>query len=806
MHAVDLEFNSTCLDGVQPETVAIDKDTQTVSFLFKSEIAVGKYVLTIDYKGPINEQLCGFYRSSYVVNGEKRFLGVTQFEATDARRALPCWDEPAVKAVFVLTMVAPAQRIAVSNMPVMELRTRADGRREYLFAPSPIMSTYLLAFVVGEFDFVSATTSSGTSVRVYTPLGKADLGRFSLAVAVQAIPFYEKLFDIKYPLPKMDLLAIPDFAAGAMENWGCVTYRETALLIDPVHTSTAVKQRVSRTVCHEIAHMWFGNLVTMQWWTHLWLNEGFARYVEHLAVDHIFPAWGIWQQYVSTVYGRALVLDALKTSHPIEVPVKHPDEVNEIFDTISYAKGSSVIRMLSDYLGRDVFTKALSSYLARHAYSNAETPHLWAALEEASNQPVSQIMQNWTSLVGYPYITVEEINSSVPNSRQFRLTQRRFYSSGDSDASDVIWHVPIRVVTRSGGRQVFLLKTREDVFTVSADGSEWIKFNAEQTGFYRVLYSTQMLDQLKAAVERQELSSTDRLGLQSDAYALSCAGHLPMAQVLDLWTRYKHETDLSVWLDIATNVEELHKLYAEEPFYPHLQRFTKSLFEKVAQGMGWEAKPQEPENDAMLRSVVLSMMARGGDEQTVTMCRNLLAAGWKQIPADLRYLVFSTVVENGGQAEFDAVQSIMLSTDLAEEKRRAMRALTCSTDSIRLSALLDSGMTGTDVRDQDKPLLLSALGVNPKATGLLWRYFKEHFGEFKEKFSKGQSFLLSGIVSAVTEHFKTEADADDVTSFFSANPLPSADRTIRQSIEQVRCHAKLVSTERVGLSEYLKSY
>ncbi|CAN0238386.1 unnamed protein product [Scytosiphon promiscuus] len=335
-------------------------------------------------------------------------MAVTQFEATDARRAFPCWDEPAIKARFELEVLAPLDRRVVSNTPVMMSNEetvvlpsgRKERRRRWRFAETPVMSTYLLALVVGEFDFVSAYNASGVLTTVYTPVGKAEQGRFALHVASKALEYYaETVFKVPYPLQKSDLLAIPDFAAGAMENWGCVTYREARLLVHEATSSTSTKKAIARTVCHELAHQWFGNLVTMEWWDALWLNEGFARYMEFVAVDHIFPEWDIWSDFDSMVFPQAMALDALVASHPIEVKVDNPDQINEIFDAISYAKGASVIRMLAGHLGVDEFMQGIHDYLVKHSYGNARSDDLWTALGNATGKDVATLMDTWTRKV-----------------------------------------------------------------------------------------------------------------------------------------------------------------------------------------------------------------------------------------------------------------------------------------------------------------------------------------------------------------------------------------------------------------------
>jgi len=351
-------------------------------------IAKGSTVsLTIQYTGVLNDKMCGFYRSTYtdLVSGEGKTMATTQFEAIDARQALPCWDEPAFKAVFEVDVVAPKGTIALGNMPVREREVDAEsGATRFCFEPTPVMSSYLLAFVVGDLQCVEGKTEKGVDVAVYSTPGHDGQGDFALSVACKALDFFGDYFGIDYVLPKCDMVAIADFAAGAMENWGLVTYREAALLVDERKTSAAAKQRVAYVVCHELAHQWFGNLVTMAWWNDLWLNEGFATWVGWLAVDAIFPEWQVWRQFVANDVGYALRVDALESSHPIEAVINDPKEISQIFDGLSYQKGAAVIRLLESTIGADAFKAGMRLYLDRFRFGNAETRDLWAAHEEVS--------------------------------------------------------------------------------------------------------------------------------------------------------------------------------------------------------------------------------------------------------------------------------------------------------------------------------------------------------------------------------------------------------------------------------------
>ncbi len=424
LHSIELKIESAEWVHKGKENwagkITYDKKMETAIFSFKNNLEKGKGELKLKFKGILNDKMRGFYRSKY---GEGKHLATTQFESTDARRAFPCFDEPSQKAIFDVTLIIPQGTKAISNTIESEVLEHESGYQIVNFAPTPKMSTYLLAFIVGDFEYIEGRTLDNVLVRVFTTPGKKEQAKFALDVAKKCLEFYNNYFGVDYPLPVLDMIAIPDFAAGAMENWGAVTYRESTVLIDEINSSVGNKQWVAMVIAHELAHQWFGNLVTMKWWTHLWLNEGFASFIEYLAIDHIFPEWDIWTQFVGTELSDAFSLDALNNTHPIEVEVGNPAEISEIFDRVSYSKGASILRMLWKYLGEKDFQKGLQHYLKKHAYGNAETEDLWNALEKVSGKPVAKVMANWTSKSGHPLVRVQVTGDRL------KLTQSRFFSS-----------------------------------------------------------------------------------------------------------------------------------------------------------------------------------------------------------------------------------------------------------------------------------------------------------------------------------------------------------------------------------------
>ncbi|SVC22565.1 uncharacterized protein METZ01_LOCUS275419, partial [marine metagenome] len=419
--------------------------------------------------------------------------------------------------------------------------------------------------------------------------------------------YFNDYFGIPYPLAKLDHIAIPDFAAGAMENWGAVTYRETALLVDPANSSAGTRQRVAEVIAHEMAHMWFGDLVTMEWWDDLWLNESFASWMGNKAVDWLFPEWEMWTQFVNMDTNRALSLDGLKNSHPIEQEVKNPAEVSQLFDAISYSKGASVIRMLENFLGEETFRKGLNRYLSGHMYDNARTEDLWSALETESGQPVTAIMDSWVKQMGYPVLQVETERSG--GQTKLSVTQERFVYDrllGNSEPDTEVWRVPIRASQGGQESAVTVMEGRQAQLDVPGGDSGWVKLNPLQTGFFRVNYSNEDWQRLVPAIESLELHATDRLGIQNDAYALSRAGLLPVIQFLSLAQAYKNEDDASVWSDLASNLRDIEQLISNEAVHPAYQGFARELFGPAARKIGWDPKSGEGHLDALLRSTVLS--------------------------------------------------------------------------------------------------------------------------------------------------------------------------------------------------------
>ncbi len=816
LNAIELEVHSAALKGsgvsLTARDIRLDADRETVTLDFGETVTPGRYDLDLTFTGTLNDKLHGFYRSQYAgPDGETRYMAATQFEATDARRVFPCWDEPECKATFQVTLSIPTGLKAISNTPVEQESQPLPGVTELRFAETPVMSTYLLAFVVGDLTAIHGQyqgPGGPTQVSVWTTPGKEEQGRFALDTSVSLLTFFNDYFGIPYPLEKLDHIALPDFAAGAMENWGAITYREVALLVDEANSSAGTRQRVAEVVAHEMAHMWFGDLVTMQWWDDLWLNESFASWMGTKAVDWLFPEWEMWTQFVNMDTTRALSLDGLKNSHPIEQEVENPAEVSQLFDAISYSKGASIIRMLEQFLGADTFRSGLRQYISANQYGNARTQDLWSALESASGQPVTSIMDTWTKQMGYPVLQVEA--SGPSGSRNLTVSQERFVYDRlleDRGPEPEVWQVPIRVSQGGDEPATVVMDGRQASLTLEApekpgDG-QWFKINPQQTGFFRVNYQPEDWDRLIPAIKSQELSAADRLGIQNDAYSLSKSGHLPVTRFLSLAQAYSDETDASVWGDLSSNLRDLEVLLTGGPVFQRFQAFACSVFEPAAQRVGWEAKSGEGHLDALLRSIVLSQAGSYGDQDILAQASQLFAQHLHDrnaVRPDLRGVVFSLAAHAGDRAVYDQLWELEKETDLQEEKVRLLMSLARFEDQSLLTETLERSLT-SDVRLQDTISVVSSVAANPHGRRLAWDFLKSNWPEFDRRYGTG-GFGLMRLV-AMCGSFTTQESLDDVETFFTENPAPAAERTIRQSVEKIKLSIKWLERNQDELAAWL---
>lgn len=724
------------------------------------------------FTGYLNDKMAGFYRSSYQgEDGSTKYIAVTQMEPTDARRAFPCFDEPALKAEFSVTLIADKNHTCLSNMDQAsekEIDSKITGgkRKAVTFNKTPLMSTYLLAFIIGELKVIE-TNDFRVPVRVFaTPDKNIEHGRFSLELAARTLDFYEKTFDSKFPLPKMDMAAIPDFSAGAMENWGLVTYRVVDLLFDEKTSGASTKQRVAEVVQHELAHQWFGNLVTMDFWDGLWLNEGFATWMSWYSCNTFYPEWKIWQSYVTADLQSALSLDSLRSSHPIEVPVKRADEVNQIFDAISYAKGSCVLRMISRYLGEETFMEGIRRYLKKHAYGNTETGDLWAALADASGKPVEEVMTVWTKNVGYPVVSVTENEDS----KSIHVKQNRFLRTADvkPEEDKILYPVFLGLRTKNGVDEALTLSERERDIKIPDD--DFFKLNADHSGIYRTSYTPERLRKLGQAAKDGLLSVEDRAGMIADAGALAASGYQKTSGVLSLLKSFDDEKEFVVWSELLTRISAIRSAWVFEDvrIRDALKKFQFNLVSEKAHAKGWSFAPDEDHIQAQFKALLFGSAGLAGDREIIdaaqAMFRAFAAGDKTAIHPNIRASVYAIALRNGGEKEYDVILNEYRTAKVADERNTALRSLGRVKDAKLIQRTLALPLSD-DVKGQDVYLPISGLRNEPQGIEALWTWLNENWEPIKTKCPPGLT-MLSSMVQICTSGFTQRGQLEEVKAWF----------------------------------------
>ncbi|HVQ44656.1 MAG TPA: M1 family metallopeptidase [Candidatus Saccharimonadia bacterium] len=800
-HAVGLEVSEVKLDGkLSPESVKLDEKTETVTFAFAEIVGAGMHHLSMRVRGVIGDSLHGFYRSTYQRDGQEQLIATTQFEAVHAREALVAIDEPSAKAVFELNLTVPEGMMALSNTVATEETPAGEGRKRVTFAPTPKMSTYLLAYVVGEFEYLEGETAEGVRVRALATPGHKDQLAFALDMATWTLSFFGDYFGIPYPLPNLDMVALPDFAAGAMENWGLVTYRETALLLDPERTSLMAKQRVAEIVTHELAHQWFGNLVTMRWWNDLWLNEGFATWCADLARNARFPEWEIWAHFTADETGRAMELDSLVSTHPIEVEVEDPRGLDEIFDAVSYSKGGSVIRMLHHYLGDQDFRKGLHAYLTKHSYANAVTHDLWRALEAASGKPVDALMSAWTSKPGYPVVTFDD----------GEVQQRRFYSSPrqaakGQDAS--LWPIPFNVLL-PGGRETptELLRKHSDMLSAEILGSDWFKPNPGQTGFFRTHYTEGMIEALTAPLHTRELAVVDRFGIIGDVTAATEAGVTTSTALLKLVAALRDEPNYVVWTGVSGALGDLSHAVEDAALRERLDHFGHWLVGPNVKRLGWEAADDESSFDTLMRPLVLQQAIRFDDETVVKEAKTRWAAwmdGAETDPDVVAALLFAAA-RHGGEHEFEAMQSRYEREPVPQIKLGLLGAMGRFRQPALIARYLAYALTEA-VRPQDLYIALAWGMRNRDGRDATWQWVQDHWNLWLERYGAG-GHMLEHFPLFVGAGFATHAKAAEIRDFFDSHPHPALGRPTDQAVESVELRADWADRDAAAVAAFLADW
>ncbi|KAF3062328.1 Aminopeptidase 2, mitochondrial [Daldinia childiae] len=808
IHSANIKSGNSIISS--SSAITYDESKQITSIELKDAIPKGKAQLEIKYSGQLNDQMAGFYRSTYKKpDGSEGVLATTQMEANDCRRAFPCFDEPMHKAKFTVTLIADKHLTCLSNMDVAsesEVQSEFSGstKKAVKFNTTPLMSTYLVAFIVGELSYIE-TNKFRVPVRVYAPASSdIEHGRFSLELAARTLEYYEKIFGAEFPLPKMDMVAIPDFAAGAMENWGLITYRVVDLMLDEKASGAAMKERVAEVVQHELAHQWFGNLVTMDWWEGLWLNEGFATLMSWLSCNYFYPEWKVWENYVTDNLQSALGLDSLRSSHPIEVPVKRASEVDQIFDAISYSKGSCVLRMISTYLGEETFLEGVRRYIKKHAYGNTQTNDLWAALEDASGKPVREIMSIWTKNVGYPVVQVteNEKDSSI------RVKQNRFLRTGDTKPEEdkVLYPVFLGLRTKDGVDDSLTLTKREDVFKVK--NLDFFKLNANHTSIYRTSYTPERLTKLGQSAKDGLLTVEDRAGMIADAGALAVSGYQKTSGVLNLLKGFDTEQSFVVWSEIIARVATVQSawVFEDSAVKDGLEAFVKELVSERAHKLGWTFSDKDGHVEQQFKAMLFGAAGMAGDQKIIDaskeMFKKYMDGDKSAIHPNIRGSVFSMALKYGGKEQYDALVDFFRKSSNSDERNTALRCIGRAKDPALIKQTLDFVLSG-EIKSQD--LYLPASGLRSHAEGIeaLFSWLTEKWPEISKRLS-GNAPILGSMVTICTSSFAKADQLQKVEEFFKDIDTKSFAQPLAQSKDAIRSKIAWLERDRDDVAKWVK--
>lgn len=788
-----------------------------------------KYVISMEFEGYLNDQLHGFYRSTYKTeDGSDRLLASTQFQPTDARRAFPCFDEPGMKATFEVYLGREEGMSSISNMPKFE-SFPIEGQPGWVwdhFNTSVPMSTYLVAFVISDFSHMNSTANDHVLFRVWARQAAIEQADYALTTGPDILTFFEGYFDVPFPLPKQDMIAIPDFSAGAMENWGLITYRETAMLYDPAVSAASNKQRVVVVVAHELAHQWFGNLVTPEWWTDLWLNEGFASFMEFLGVNHSEPSWKMMEQFITEDLQDVFAIDCLESSHPISIPVGHPDEINEIFDRISYAKGASIIRMMNHFLTEATFRKGLSNYLTDLKYQNAEQDDLWQYLTTAAHEDntlpadvsVKKIMDTWTLQMGYPVIKVTRSSDGTSAT----VTQERFLlvkNPNSTDTHDYKWWVPLSYTTETNPDfettkpQRWMMDTEEQL-TISSlpTKDKWVIFNVQETGYYRVNYDAEnwnlIIQQLKE--NHESIQVINRAQIIDDVLNLARAGQVSYDTALSVNAYLGKEVEYVPWNSALDNLAYLENMFTRSSGYGDLKSYLLDILIPLYNSVGFDDNLNDPHLDQFKRVKALTWACNLGYKDCVDKSQGLFNS-WVLNPSNtslispnLKSTVYCTGVAEGGEEEWNFAWEQYINSNVATEKSKLLSAMGCTKEVWILSRYLDMAFTeGSGIRKQDASQVFAAVARNDVGRYLAWNFLRDQWQQITDY--TGTFTTVGDMVNTVSYEFNTREEKHELELFKEehAGQLGTATRAVDQAIERTENNIKWMDNNYEVIMQWL---
>lgn len=757
----------------------------------------GSYTIEIDFSGRITDPMHGIYPCNFELDGRKHQLIATQFESHHAREVFPCIDEPEAKAVFSLSLETPSDEIVIANTPVLSSEKKAKSIIT-TFEDTPIMSTYLLAFVYGQLGYTEAKTKNGVKVRVYATPDKVKLTDFALDVSVKALEFFEEYFGVPYPLPKLDVIGLPDFSSGAMENWGLITFREQVLYVDPKSSTIDTKQFVAMVVCHEIAHQWFGNLVTMKWWNDLWLNESFANLMEYRAVDEIFPEWRIWEEFTAREMGQALTRDALPNVQAVRTEVNHPDELSSLFDpSIVYAKGGCLLNMVRHLIGETAFRAGLRSYFIKFKYQNTEASDLWNHLAEASKMEIGQIMRRWLSVPGYPMLEVKY----DAKSSNLSLSQERLVIGKAAPADSGAWDVPLASSIKLDQP---LLKYKKDEFKAQSVKDNYpLVLNHEAHSYFVPHYTnSEHFESILKAAKANKLSPIDRLLLVQAYVLMERAGRVPISDNLRLLEAFANEREESVWSVLGGIIGGARTLNGKNKVNEaKLNAVIRRLAEPLVKELGWRGTKNESSQTQKFRSLAIGLSAGAEDPAVIKKGLELFAKFKKpaDLSPDIRSNVYFIAVRYGKKSDFDRLVSLYKEVSNAEEKEEIASQLTATRDPAQIKSLLKM-MSSTEVRLQDMPTWFAWLMINRYAVEYAWEWLNSHWQWIEDKYGSDKSYDRFPRYAAMA--FSYPDQLESYKKFFEPKANTALARAIKLGIEEIEGRLAWRTKNEAGLAEW----
>ena len=801
LNAVDIDFHDVTVtsgSSTQKAKVKPEKEKEMVVLTVEKPLAAGAATVHITYTGILNDEMRGLYLGK---DDQGRKYAASQFEATDARRAFPSFDEPDYKATFDITAVADKGLVAISNQKIVSDTAGPGDKHTVRFATTAKMSSYLGALVVGNFEYIEGE-ADGIPIRVYATPGKKEMGKFALEVAGDVLKYYDHYFGIKYPYGKLDLVGLPDFSAGAMENTGCITFREVILLIDEKQGSVGLKKTIASVIAHEMAHQWFGDLVTMKWWDDVWLNEGFATWMSSKPIEAWKPEWNFDLDDVSGTAGT-LNVDSLANTRPIHQAADTPAQIQELFDGIAYGKAASVLRMLESYLGEETFRAGVNAYLQQHQYANATADDFWDAQAKTSRKPVDKIMPTWVKQGGVPIVNVKAQCSG--NSTSVTLTQQRYYvdRSKFEAANDQLWQIPLCMrgsTTGNGAPKCELLTKKEETFTLPGC-STWVLANAGATGYYRTGYSADAVRALASDAE-SKLTPAERIAVQADIWASVRVGREPVGDYLAFVQGLQSDRNRAVLEDVLGRLNYIGEYLVSDSDRDAYRTWLRLYLAPAMKDVGYETKAGEADEQRALRSRLFNALGYDArDPETLEQARTIAdkaLADPASVDRELAGGAFAIAALNGDGAFYDRVMAALKNPKSPEEYYMYLFTLPQFSDPKLLQRTLEFAIS-PDVRSQDVLQVITSVLGNPTGEKLAWDFIQTHWDAIAKA---GGPFASAQVVGA-TSVFCDAGMRDQVTEFFSTHKIAAAERTYKQSIERINNCVDLKSQQEPQLASWL---